>query len=327
MKHWLSSHRTLLINIFVIGGLLYLIIPRFDEFKHSFAALEHANPLWVLIGTVVYFLGMPLMALQLDAISLKPLRFFTTYKVQMAALFVNRIIPSNMGLLLLNTFYLKKSAHSNTETATVISVSAITSAIAFATIIVLGIVVGSGSAVVKQAHISLPPWALPAGIAVLVIVGMVALLSPSIRKKVQKPVLETLDKLAGYRHRPKDLAVATSGNGLATLTSVFTLFACAQSLGTPISLSLALMTYVLGNALGGLVPTPGGLGGVEAGLYAGLVLGGTSSGAALSIVFLYRVITYWIALIAGIFFFFWLRKDVLANFSFSKHPDTETTAA
>lgn len=317
MKAWLTKHRTLLINLFVLGGLAYLVIPRIDQFKDSFVAVQGANPAWVLFAIAIYFTGMPLMAMQLVAIALKPLRFFITYKVQMAALFVNRVMPSGIGLVILNTYYLKKYRHSNTETASVISMSALTSALAFTGIIIIGLVVGQGSDVVAEASFTIPRWIPYVGIAACALLGLIVWQSPQIRNKIKKPFLDIKHQLAGYRHRPKDVGIAITGNGLATMTSVLTLYACAQSLGTPISITLALITYVLGNTLGGLVPTPGGLGGVEAGLYAGLVLGGVDGAAALSIVLLYRLITYWLALIPGIIFFLWLRKDVLANFSFS----------
>lgn len=317
MKQWLTKHKTLLINLFVIGGMAYLIIPRLDDLKNSLAEIQNADPVWIIAGIIVYFLGMPLMAMQLNAIALKPLVFFITYKVQMAALFVNRVMPSGLGLVLINSYYLKKYSHSNTETASVISVSAITSGIAFTTIILFGLIIGQGSEVVKSANFTLPSW-LPYALIVLLISLMIAFFAlPKLREKIKKPFIDIAHQLADYRHRPKDILIAIFGNGIATLTSVFTLYACAQSLGTPISLTLALITYVLGNTLGGLVPTPGGLGGIEAGLYAGLVVGGIEGSSALSIVLLYRLITYWLALIPGVIFFFLLRKDVLSDFSFS----------
>lgn len=317
MKEWLIKHRALLVNLAVIGGLAYVIIPRIDQFKESFAALQDVNPLWMLFAILIYFTGMPLMAIQLVAIALKPLTFFITYKVQMAALFVNRVMPSGLGLVLLNTYYLKKYNHSNTETASVISMSALTSALAFSGIIVIGLILGQGSEVVSQASFSLPHWLLYVVFGVATIWALAIWVSPTLRRKLKKPFQDISQQLAGYRHRPKDIGIAITGNGLATMTSVVALYACAQSLGTPISLTLALITYVLGNTLGGLIPTPGGLGGVDAGLYAGLVLGGVDGTEALSIVLLYRLITYWLAIIPGFLFFISLRKDVLATFSLS----------
>jgi glycosyltransferase 2 family protein len=226
-------------------------------------------------------------------------------------------MPSGLGLVLLNTYYLKRYGHSNTETASVISMSALTSALAFTSIIIIGLVVGRGSDVVREADITIPHWVPFAAVIACSILALIVWQSPAIRAKLKKPFQDIVRQLSGYRHRPHDVGIAITGNGLATMTSVVTLFACAQGLGTPISLTLALITYVLGNTLGGLVPTPGGLGGVEAGLYAGLVLGGVEGSAALSIVLLYRLITYWIALIPGITFFILLRKDVLSDFSFS----------
>lgn len=317
MKAWFVKYHKLLFNLFVLGGITYLIISRLDQLEESFAAIQSSDPLWLIFGISVYFMGMPLMAVQLKAIALKPLRFFTTYKVQMAALFVNRVVPSNLGLVLLNTYYLKKYSHSNTETASVIGVSAFTSAFAFIFIIIISFIIGRGSEVTQNITITIPGWILPIFVGVITLCALSLWRSPFIRQNLKKPFLDITWQLKGYRNRPKDILIALFGNGLATMTSVVALFACAHSLDVSASLSLALITYVLGNALGGLVPTPGGLGGVEAGLYTGLILGGISSGDALSIVLLYRLITYWLALVPGILFFIWLRKDVLSTFTFN----------
>ena len=49
----------------------------------------------------------------------------------------------------------------------------------------------------------------------------------------------------------------------------------------------------MGNALGALIPTPGGLGGVEGALTAGLTAAGVPATIAFSVTILYRLCTYW----------------------------------
>jgi uncharacterized protein (TIRG00374 family) len=59
------------------------------------------------------------------------------------------------------------------------------------------------------------------------------------------------------------------------------------------------VVYFAGAIVGSAVPTPGGLGGVEAALSAGLVVLGLNPGIAVSSVLLFRLCTYWLPIPFG----------------------------
>ena len=63
--------------------------------------------------------------------------------------------------------------------------------------------------------------------------------------------------------------------------------------------SLVLLAYLSGAILGMVPITPGGLGFVEAGLTTMLVLAGVSAGDASLAVLAYRLVSYWLPLVAG----------------------------
>ena len=63
--------------------------------------------------------------------------------------------------------------------------------------------------------------------------------------------------------------------------------------------SLVMLAYVSGAILGMIPITPGGLGFVEAGLTGMLVLAGVSTGDASLAVLAYRLVSYWLPLLAG----------------------------
>ena len=54
-----------------------------------------------------------------------------------------------------------------------------------------------------------------------------------------------------------------------------------------------------GSALGAIVPTPGGVGAVEAALTAGLVAAGLHGTEAASAVLLFRLLTFWLPVPIG----------------------------
>ncbi|MFB6207607.1 MAG: YbhN family protein [Haloglomus sp.] len=79
----------------------------------------------------------------------------------------------------------------------------------------------------------------------------------------------------------------------------FPLYCAGQALGVEIS-PLTVLFVVPASTLAGMVPTPGGLGGVEAALVALLVAVALDSAAlALAIALVYRVVSYWFALGVG----------------------------
>jgi len=72
-------------------------------------------------------------------------------------------------------------------------------------------------------------------------------------------------------------------------------------------LMVVLVVFVLGQTLGHLAPTPGGLGAVEALLVAGLTAVGVAPTAAVAAVLSSRLLTYWLPVLPGIGMFRYLQ--------------------
>jgi uncharacterized membrane protein YbhN (UPF0104 family) len=76
------------------------------------------------------------------------------------------------------------------------------------------------------------------------------------------------------------------------------LWAAFHAIGVSVPLSLLLMGYLIGQ-LGGLLPIPGGVGGVDGGLIGTLVLYGAPAAATVAAVLAYRLILFWLPLLGG----------------------------
>jgi uncharacterized protein (TIRG00374 family) len=72
------------------------------------------------------------------------------------------------------------------------------------------------------------------------------------------------------------------------------------------------MGYLIGQ-LGGLLPIPGGVGGIDGGLIGTLILYGAPAAATAAAVLLYRVILFWIPLLTGAVAFVSLRRALAAD--------------
>src|SRR6185295_19275815 len=87
------------------------------------------------------------------------------------------------------------------------------------------------------------------------------------------------------------------------------LWATFHAFGYSPDITVILMGYLIGQ-LGGLLPLPGGLGGIDGGLFGTLVVYGTPVGATAAAVLAYRVILFWLPLVVGLFAFLSLRRGL-----------------
>jgi uncharacterized protein (TIRG00374 family) len=72
------------------------------------------------------------------------------------------------------------------------------------------------------------------------------------------------------------------------------LAACVAAFGRSVPVASIAVVYLTGSAIGSIMPTPGGLGAVEAALIAGLTAAGMPGAVAVSSVLLFRLLTFWL---------------------------------
>jgi uncharacterized protein (TIRG00374 family) len=87
------------------------------------------------------------------------------------------------------------------------------------------------------------------------------------------------------------------------------LWATFKSFGYSPEISILLMGYLIGQ-LGGLLPLPGGIGGIDGGLFGALVVYGTPAATTAAAVLAYRVILFWLPLVVGAVAFMSLRRGL-----------------
>jgi uncharacterized membrane protein YbhN (UPF0104 family) len=87
------------------------------------------------------------------------------------------------------------------------------------------------------------------------------------------------------------------------------LWATFHAFGLSPPLTVILLGYLIGQ-LGGLLPIPGGIGGIDGGLIGTLIVYGAPAAGTAAAVLGYRVILFWLPLIAGGIAFASLRRDM-----------------
>ena len=101
------------------------------------------------------------------------------------------------------------------------------------------------------------------------------------------------------RSTPRKLTEGIGGVLLLSLTYILCLSACVAAFGGSVPIAKIGFVYLTGSAIGSIIPTPGGLGAVEAALTAGLTAAGVHGGIAVSSVLLFRLLTFWLPVPVG----------------------------
>lgn len=324
-SHLLKNFISIVI-IFILILLFLRILPDRETIEQSLDAIKGANPYWVIFGLIAFFITVPFNALQLNVVSFKKLKFWLSFKVQMALQFVAKFFPSSIGGFILNSFYLLRMSHTPAQSTSVITMKAITSSVSFIGITILAILFGVKYLQEMATQLQLQSHNIDSEkVIVLLMVIVISVISiiwiflklDATRRFLDKTLIHFWNQLKSYKDRPKDFAWALVHATGATVFGMLTLFASAKALGLDVNFTQTFLIYTLGSTFGAVIPIPGGVGAAAAGFYTGFILLGFPSAESIAAVTLYRIISFWIPTIPGFVYFINLRKDLLKNFSFN----------
>ena len=110
---------------------------------------------------------------------------------------------------------------------------------------------------------------------------------------------QVLPRLLEVAQHPAKLAQGVGGTLLLSLSYIFCLAACVAAFTRSVPIARIGVVYLTGSAIGSIIPTPGGIGAVEAALTAGLTAAGVPGAAAASAVLLFRLVTFWLPIPFG----------------------------
>lgn len=292
----LQRRQLLLVAICAIA--VYVIVPQIGDFNASWHIIRHPDGRWVLAALGFTMLTFSTAAGTYCFLATKRLLFGRTLVVQLAAMLINRLLPAGVGALGINYAYLRHEGHSSVSAASVVTLN---NALGFVGHMVLLVVVVLFSSTQAVATVTRPTSAslevVKIGIVILLL-GLVAGLYWG-WSRLWRFMARLIAQLILYRHRPKAVLGALTTSVLLTLCNVLCLACCLTALHIQLPFVAMVLIFSFGVGVGVVTPTPGGLGGFEAGLAAGLVLYRVDSSLALAAALLYRFISYWFPLVLG----------------------------
>jgi glycosyltransferase 2 family protein len=302
--------RVILLLLFLL--LLYIVLPRLENFSASITALRDARPELITAALLLMMItfGFAAGVYQALALRLRGVQYRHTLLVQVAGAFTNRLLPAGIGGLTLNVQYLRKHGHTLSQA---MAIAGLNNTLGFVGhLLLLGVVLLVSPSVLTS-QLDLPSlsnaWLVPAGIVVLLVACLLTF--RKLRYYVRKLWREVTVYLASYRKQPEKLIFALLCSLALTTCYVLVFYLCAQSVGVHLPLWNVFAVFTIGVLAGTVTPTPGGLVGAEAGLVAGLVAYGVDASLALAAVLLYRFLTYWLPLLPGFIVFAAIRRRYL----------------
>jgi uncharacterized membrane protein YbhN (UPF0104 family) len=297
--------RVLVLVVFLL--LLYVVVPQVDAFSQSFAVLRTAHIGLAIAGAFLVMATYVLAAAIYQLLALRPLRYASTLHVQGASAFANRILPVGLGGLTLNVQYLRHQRYSLAQALAVAGTNNTLGLVGHLLLLGVALLVGGGG-LREQLDIggAMAYWyVLVIGLG---LIGLVLYIATGLRKQLMHLITMVARQFGSYRKRPGRLVAALGCSVCLTLLYVAIFYVSSVSVGSDIGYAEALIIFSAGIIVGTVTPTPGGLGGVEAGLVAGAVAYGIDASVALAGALLYRLLTYWLPLVPGFILFMAGRK-------------------
>lgn len=272
------------------------------NFQQVEQAVRGANPWWIILAFVFGLLTYLGAALPLVAFTPERLRLSDVTLVQVGASVVTLVAPAGIGPAALNLRFLnKRGVDTPLALATVALVQFTQFVTTVAMLLLIVLVTGHSTG------IELPSNTILYAVGIVTVVIGSALAVPWVRDQIWKRLEPSWNqiwqRLVWALGHPRRLLVGIGGNLLMTVSFILAFAASLAAFGYSMDPTTLTITYLASNSLGSVVPSPGGIGPVEAALTAGLSLAGIPSGVAISTALLYRLVTFygraplgWIAL-------------------------------
>jgi uncharacterized membrane protein YbhN (UPF0104 family) len=257
--------------------------------------LRHARPGWAavaVLGSALTYVGAALARQAYAPVRLPLLR---TTRVQLASSFVTLVTPPAVGQIGINIRYLHRAGVPTRAAAASVGVSeAVTVVVTVVILLVCGWLSG-----LSQSRLTLMPRGdvLAVLLVAAALLALVAAAPPTRRllhRRLEPLVRSTLPQLIAAASDPRRFATAATGVVILNTGYVLALAASLRAFSAWLAIPALVVVYLAAATLGSAVPTPGGLGAVEAALVGGLTTTGVPVGPALAAVLLFRVATFWL---------------------------------
>ena len=301
--------------IFAIVIAIALLAPGLDQVR---AVLGRADVAWLLLATLFEGLSFASYIVMFRPVFCRGMGWRRSWQIGGSELAMGSIVPaSGIGGLALGAWILNRAGMDPRRIARrSVAFFLLKSSVNFVAVAVIGVAIGLG---VRPHQSFWLTWAPAIGATLVLVVvfsiGMLPAGKPSSHESGPKRWWQET-RAALVSGVEESLAILRSGDAAVLGGSIgywafdnAVLWAAFHAFGLSPPLTVVLMGYLIGQ-LGGLLPLPGGIGGIDGGLIGMLVLYGVPAAGATAAVLAYRVILFWLPLVTGGIAFTDLRRSM-----------------
>ncbi|HLN68723.1 MAG TPA: YbhN family protein [Streptosporangiaceae bacterium] len=303
--------------IMIIGTLIggWALIGVLIDVAASFDTVIGAEWLWVIMALVLSQLAYVASGLEGVGSVAGPLPFGRAVAVEFANAF-SALAGGTAAVFATRVRFFQRQGYDSTVALSSGAIMATVSWIAIAVLTLVSLPFAWGNI-----HLEVTPesggdsklvWIILAVVvAVAVAIGLL-LAVPRLRRlaasKLRPKLRDIWGNLKQVASSPHKLVLLVGGSFAQELLVVMALSVSLRAFGDHLNLPTLYVVVFLAGILGGISPSPGGLGVVEAGMILGLTAAGVSEADATAAVFIQRLFTSYLPPIWGWMTLVWMRK-------------------
>ncbi|MET7568533.1 lysylphosphatidylglycerol synthase domain-containing protein [Streptomyces sp. NPDC005492] len=213
---------------------------------------------------------------------------------QLAASAANHVLPAGLGAGAVNLRFLTRCGLPVGRSASALAVKA-TAGVVVRTVLI-GVLAMACPGVLRVPRVSLGV----VGVVLAALVLVTVLLNCPLWPRCRRALAAVLTDIRAVHARPQRAAALWGGSLAFAALHSLVLICVTQAVELPLSPARVALLYLAASSAAALLPTPGGIGSLDAALVFALTASGTTAAAAASVVLGYRLLTVWLPLIPGL---------------------------
>ena len=303
--------------IMVVGTLIggWALIGVLIDVSQSFDTVIGADWLWVVMVVILTQLAYVASAVEGIGSVSGPLPFGRTVAVEVAKAF-SALAGGTAAVFATRVRYFQRQGYDSSVALSSGAIMATASWIATGVLFLVSLPFAWGSI-----HIELTPesggnsklvWIILAVVVLVALVVGLALAVPRLRRLAAEKMRPTVSGIWGnlkiVASSPGKLVLLLGGAFGRDLLVAAALSVSLRAFGDHLRLPTLIVVITLAAIFGGIAPSPGGLGVVEAGMILGLTAAGVSEADATAAVFIQRLFSSYLPPIWGWITLVWMRK-------------------
>ncbi|MEU6669614.1 lysylphosphatidylglycerol synthase domain-containing protein [Streptomyces sp. NPDC046727] len=275
-------------------GALYLARRHWPAVESGAGRLAVADQGWLLIGAAAAMGTWAASALAQQGAVVRRLPGGRLVAAQFAASAANHLLPAGLGAGAVNLRFLMRCGLPAGRSAGALAVKA--TAGAAVRLALIALLAPACPGLLRVPHISLMAVAVVLGVAAPVAV----LPATPVWSRCRRALTAVLADIRTLHACPARAAALWGGSLAFAALHALVLIAVTRAVELPLAPLQVALLYLAASSAAALLPTPGGLGSLDAALAFALTAAGTPGAAAASAVLGYRLLTVWLPLLPGL---------------------------